>query len=108
MARFPDGGPWNILSRKALDGSDRIDLKIMREDMKTQIAFVYPRKERRLMLANARLIAAAPDLLRVARIVVQYYEEEEGIPIEGPMLDTLYSAAKMALDKAIMPKKEDR
>lgn len=89
----PTPGPWMAAEREGNGGKGWV----VEVASRGRIADVARRSEPDITEANARLLAAAPDLLAVAEEWRRYFDDATaGRPAYGPILDR----TKQALAKA--------
>lgn len=95
-------GPWNIVVE---DGFIKIQFATQNENLFKDIALVYRRpdlfeeREAGLLtgLANANLIAAAPELLEIAELILKEWEK----PTEGILPGELIARLSQYSDRAL-------
>lgn len=95
-------GPWMVGTR--LDGDNTIKVGVPINEDKTlhTVAYIAPRpsyEKGNPQLSNARLIAAAPELLEACRAMLSPFEDEEESILLADALDLLKAAIAKAEGK---------
>lgn len=97
-------GPWKVSASALADNANDYAIYVMRDDRRQIIAEAFGRSDWQHTHpsdANARLIAAAPELLEACSTLVQVIEQLVPEPSVRGVADVVLFQARAAIAKAV-------